>query len=62
MLFLKNLCLILFGLLTIVFVVCIEKGNEFVKQHEKFKAKLLFKFQIIIMTLGLILLIIYSNL
>lgn len=62
MLFIKNLCLVLFGLLAILFVVFMEIENKFIKENEKFKAKIVFKFEIFIGVLAIIMLIAYTNL
>ena len=62
MLFIKNFCLILFGLLAILFVVFMEIENKFIKENEKFKAKIVFKFEIFIGVLAIIMLIAYTNL
>ena len=62
MLFIKNLCLILFGLLAILFVVFMEIENKFIKENEKFKAKIVFKFEMFTGVLAIIMLITYTNL
>lgn len=62
MLFIKNLCLVLFGLLAILFVVFMEMENKFTKENEKFKAKLVFKFEMFVGILAIILMIAYINL
>lgn len=62
MLFIKNFCLILFGLLAILFVVFMEIENKFIKENEKFKAKIVFKFEMFIGVLAIIMLITYTNL
>lgn len=62
MLFIKNFCLILFGLLAILFVIFMEIENKFIKENEKFKAKIVFKFEMFIGVLVIIMLITYTNL